>query len=96
MAESYRDMYVDNEVQSFSSEGDQYVRMAFYSSMRADADIDFEGTEYQASIRVEMKYSTDLEQYACDMFSNGDQRNAQMKVWLPEKKPCDMTCIRWV
>jgi len=85
MAESYRDMYVDNEVHSFSSEGDQYVRMAFYSSMRTDADIDYEGTEYQSSIRVEMKYSTDYEQYACDMFSNGDQRNAQMKVWLPEK-----------
>ena len=85
MAESYRDMYVDNEVHSFSSEGDQYVRMAFYSSMTTDADIDYEGTEYQSSIRVEMKYSTDFDQYACDMFSNGDQRNAQMKVWLPEK-----------
>jgi hypothetical protein len=85
MAESYRDIYEDNDVQSFSSEGDQYVRMAFYSSMRTDADIDYEGTEYQSSIRVEMKYSTDYEQYACDMFSNGDHRNAQMKVWLPEK-----------
>ncbi len=85
MAESYRDMYVDNEVQSFSSEGDQYLRMAFYGSMTTDADIDYEGTEYQSSIRVEMKYSTDYDQYACDMFSNGDQRNAQMKVWLPEK-----------
>ena len=85
MAESYRDIYEDNEVKSFSSEGDQYVRMAFYSDMRTDADIDYEGTEYQSSIRVEMKYSTDYEQYACDMFSNGDQRNAQMKVWLPEK-----------
>lgn len=85
MAESYRDIYEDNEVNSFSSEGDQYVRMAFYSSMTTDADIDYEGTEYESSIRVEMMYSTDLEQYACNMFSNGDQRNAQMKVWLPEK-----------
>ena len=85
MADKYRDMYVENDVESFSDYGDQYVRMGFCSSWVQDAEIDYEEQVFTASIRVKMKYDTQQEQYACDMFANGDQRNAQMKVWLPDK-----------
>lgn len=85
MADKYRDMYVENDVESFSDYGDQYVRMGFCSSWVEDAEIDYEEQVFTSSIRVKMKYDTQQEQYACDMFANGDQRNAQMKVWLPDK-----------